>query len=291
MTYDQLLTLEAIIKEGSFKAASKVLLKTQPSLSTAIKKLEEEYQIQIFSREKYRPELTEQGRAFYHKAIPALESFRELETFAKELAMGHELEISLSIDAICPLNSISPVLESFFSPQISTSLNLNIDILEGLTERLLEHEVDFAIGSYIKEHDEIEAVRLFDVRMVPVISPKAWAKVDFQLRELKKVPQIIVTSSSKKASRKIVGSLSGSKKWFTSDMMMKKRLIQNGLGWGRLPEQQVQKAIENGTLIEVKGISDVEAIDVPLYLLKSKTKTLGPNARNLWKYLLEACRK
>ena len=38
MTYDQILTLDAIVKYGSFKAASEVLHKTQPSLSMAIKK-------------------------------------------------------------------------------------------------------------------------------------------------------------------------------------------------------------------------------------------------------------
>lgn len=288
MTYDQLLTLEAVVKEGSFKSASKVLYKTQPSLSAAIKKLEEEYQIQIFSRENYRPELTSTGRAFYEKAKPALETFKELEKYGKELSLGYETEISLSIDAICPIERISPVLEKFFSPQITTSLNVNIDILEGLLEKIVNHEVDFAIGSYINPHDEIEAVKLFPSTMVPVVSPRILEKTS-SLRDLKKFPQIIVKSSSKIASSKIVGSLSGAKRWFTTDMYMKERLILNGLGWGRLPLHQIQDKLEKGELVEVTGIKEVEKIDVPLYLLKSKTKTLGPNARKLWEYLLEEC--
>ncbi|MEX1098835.1 MAG: LysR family transcriptional regulator, partial [Bacteriovoracaceae bacterium] len=217
MTYDQLVTLEAIVKEGSFKAAAKVLNKTQPSLSASIKKLEEEFQTQIFSRENYRPRLTDKGKAFYNKAAPALESFQELETYGKELGLDYETEISLSLDAICPLKKISPALESFFSPQVTTSLNLHIDVLEGLTERVLEHQVDFAIGSYIEPHEGIEAVRLFDSLMIPVVSRSFYEQPQADLRQLKKLPQIIVKSSSKKSSQKIVGALSGSKQWFTSD--------------------------------------------------------------------------
>lgn len=294
MTYDQLVTLETIIKDGSFKSASNTLNKTQPSLSSAIKKLEEEFQIQLFSRENYRPELTKVGRAFFNQAMPALETFRELETFARELSMGHETEISLSIDAICPLEAISPVLENFFSPQITTSLNLNIDLLEGISERVIEHQVDFAIGSYIESHEEIEAVKLFETCMVPVISPRLLEKIngdkiDSDLRRLKKIPQIIVRSSSKKSSQKIVGSLTGAKRWFTSDMLMKERLITSALGWGRLPLHQIADKLKSNKLVEIKSVKEVARIDVPLYLLKSKTKTLGPNAKNLWKYLLEAC--
>lgn len=291
MTYDQIVTLQAIVQEGSFKAAAKVLNKSQPSLSAAIKKLEEEFQVQIFSRENYRPELTEQGKAFYQKSLPALESFRELETYGKELGLDYETEISLSIDAICPLAKLSPVLEKFFAPQVTTSLNLHIDILEGLVEKILEHQVDFAVGSYIDPREEIDAVGLFETDMVPVVAPRFYEKTDGSLRELKRIPQIVVKSSSKKSSQKVVGALSGAKRWHTSDMFMKEQLISSGLGWGRLPLHQIQEKLENGRLVEILGNKSVERIRVPLYLLKSKTKTLGPNARSLWQHLQEACRE
>lgn len=287
MTYDQLLTIESIAQNGSFKAASKALGKTQPSLSAAVKKLEEEFQIKIFSRENYRPELTPQGRAFLEKSRIALDSFRELETFTKEMALGFESEITISVDAICPIEKIAPAFQSFFSPQVSTSLNLSIDLLEGLQERIMEHKADFAIGSNIEPRPEIEAVPLFETCMVPVISPGSLEGDRLCARELKKFPQIIVTSSSKKSSNKVVGALSGAKQWFTSDMLMKERLIVNKLGWGRLPLHQIGDQLENGSLVEIMNVPGITRINVPLFLLKSKTKSLGPNARNLWRYLLE----
>lgn len=47
MTIDQLETLEMIVEKGSFKAAAEALHKTQPSLSVAIKKLEDEFDLKL----------------------------------------------------------------------------------------------------------------------------------------------------------------------------------------------------------------------------------------------------
>jgi DNA-binding transcriptional LysR family regulator len=287
MTYDQLVTLDSIVKQGSFKAAAEFLSKSQPSLSVAIKKLEEEFEIQLFSREQYRPKLTPCGEAFYKKAKVALEQFNELEVFAKELGMGAEAEINLSLDAICPLSKISNVLQSFFDPHISTSLNLSIDILEGLMEKVIQGKVDFAIGSYFEEHDDIEAIRIFCTTMVPVIASDFYNRYEGDLDDLKSFPQIIVQSSASNSNKKIVGAVSGMKQWFTSDMSMKEQLIANGLGWGRLPLHQVQSQLESGTLAEVKTIAGITRLDVPMYLLRSKKKVMGPNSKRLWNYLSE----
>lgn len=287
MTYDQLVTLEAIIEQGSFKAASEFLHKTQPALSSAIKKLEQEYDITLFSREEYRPKLTDTGQAFYLKAQEALQSFRELEKFSRELSLDHETELTLGIDAICPIAEIAPTLNTFFETRPSVSLNLNIDLLEGLAQKVNEHKVDFGIGSNLVQPEHIESLPIFDVVMVPVISPK-FKKVNQSL--LKKLPQIIVQSSSKQSSKKVVGKLQGSKSWSTSDMFMKEQLIENGLGWGRLPLHQVRDKIKLGRLAEVKSVDQVKRLPVPMYLLKSRTKTLGPHAKSLLSFLLEASR-
>ncbi|MBC7465978.1 MAG: LysR family transcriptional regulator [Bdellovibrio sp.] len=72
MTFDQLETLEMIVEKGSFKAAADHLHKTQPSLSVAIKKLEEEFDLKLFNRDQYRPKLTAEGIVFYNWAKQTL---------------------------------------------------------------------------------------------------------------------------------------------------------------------------------------------------------------------------
>lgn len=285
MTYDQLVTLDAIVKHGSFKAASEFLHKSQPSLSMAIKKLEEEFGINLFNREGYRPTLTEEGSAFYQKSLVTLEKFNELETFAKELSMGVEAEINISIDAVCSLKNFSNTFQAFLEPHITTTLNLNVDMLEVLQHKLVNQEIDFAIGALFEAHPEIEALPFMTTEMVPVIASSFYENTNGTLDELKRHPQVIVKSSATASKRKIFGAAKGMKQWFTTDMFMKEQLIINGLGWGRLPLHQVEEHIDNGKLSVVKGIQTIQSIPIQIFLLRNVNKIMGPNTKRLWKYL------
>jgi DNA-binding transcriptional LysR family regulator len=64
------------VESGSFKAAAAKLHKTQPALSVAIRKLEDEFQLSLFDRSEYRPKLTAQGRVFHEQARESLLAFR-----------------------------------------------------------------------------------------------------------------------------------------------------------------------------------------------------------------------
>lgn len=287
MTYDQLVTLEAIIKHGSFKAASQHLFKSQPSLSMAIKKLEEEFGIQIFNRENYRPTLTDEGKAFYQKSLPALEKFNELNLFGKELGLGVEPEINISLDAICPLDEISSIFKHFMEPHITTSLNLNVDMLDELHRKLINKEIDFAIGVNFKPHSDIETVPILKTSMVPVISNEFYENTQGTITDLYKYPQIIVKSSANADQRKIIGAVKEMKQWFTTDMSMKEKLILNGLGWGRLPLHQVKSSLDNNKLKIIENITEVKSYDIDITLLRNIKKVQGPNTKRLWNYLLK----
>jgi len=285
MTYDQLVTLDAIVKHGSFKSASEFLHKSQPSLSMAIKKLEEEFGIKLFSRDAYRPALTDEGVAFYHKSLITLDKFNELDTFARELSMGVETEINISIGAVCSIKEFSKTFKSLLEPHITTALNLNVDILEEFQRRLIDQEVDIAIGSLLEPHSDIESIPIMTTKMIPVVSSKFYQDTNGSFEELKNLPQIIVQSSKSASKKNIVGAAKGMKNWFTTDMYMKEQLIVNGLGWGRLPEHQVEDQLNDCKLSIVKGINSIQSIPVQIYLLRNVKKIMGPNTKRLWSYL------
>lgn len=281
MTFDQIQTLDLIVKYGSFKSASEVMHKSQPSLSMAIKKLEEEFGIELFDRSGYRPVLTEQGKAFHKKSLQTLEQFQNLETLARELGAGFESEISICTDAIFPICHISKILENFFEPHISTTLNLSTDVLEGVISRLMSHEVDFALGPDIFDAKDIEKIKILDAIVVPVIGKK---HTEIDLNLLKTLPQIIVSSSVKEKRGVVRRSLSN-QFWHTTDFSMKEQLIESGLGWGSLPLHQIADQLESGVLVEIKDIPEMQRQSVPMFLLRSKSKVMGPNTKNLWNYL------
>ena len=185
MTYDQLLTLESIIEAGSFKAASQNLNKTQPSLSMAIKKLEEEFQIQLFDRSEYRPKLTPTGKLFYEKAKLALHQMRLLGQFGEELALGTESEIKVSVEGAVPLSLILSQIKYFFDQHNSTNLNLSIDYLNGSIEKVLDQKCDIAFTPLFESDDKLVSHYITSINMIPVCTPD-FLPMKTDLEQLKK---------------------------------------------------------------------------------------------------------
>lgn len=288
MTYDQIVTLDTIVKYGSFKAASEVLHKSQPSLSAAIKKLELEYSIKLFDRSAYRPVLTSAGEAFYKKSQNVIEEFQRLENLAKELGADIDPEINICIDALFPIKNIQQILERFFEPHITTTLNVSIDILEGIMDKLVSHQVDFALGTIASQNNGqqgLESIQISTTPLVPVIGKKHFDLLN-DIDSITQIPQIILRSHTTKENNKIYGA-AAKKFWYTTDLSMKEQLIEAGFGWGRLPIHQIQNKLDNGSLLEIKNIPLIQTVNVPLYLMRSKTKVMGPNTKRLWTFLAE----
>ena len=80
MRIQQLAYLDKIVETGSINEAAKQLYLTQPSLSNAIKELEEEVGIQLLIRSKLGVSLTEDGREFMIYARQILDQVQLLET-------------------------------------------------------------------------------------------------------------------------------------------------------------------------------------------------------------------
>ena len=102
MTLEQLKVLNAIVQYGSYRAASEKLFRSQPALSQAIIKLEDQLGFELFDRTGYRPVLTRAGESFYRKSKLTIASMESLALLGKHLSMDYEPVLNIVIDAICP---------------------------------------------------------------------------------------------------------------------------------------------------------------------------------------------
>ncbi|KYG66423.1 hypothetical protein AZI86_05075 [Bdellovibrio bacteriovorus] len=286
MTIDQLLTLEMIVQKGSFKAASEHLYKTQPSLSVAIKKLEEEFGVTLFNRDEYRPTLTEQGKTFYRWSQNCLKTFRELEVIGKELgtqAVEPKLEIVLD-----PLVSPDIVQQVFNLPDSIpgfTEFTFRSETMGMGMQALLDGTADFAVSPKVRDDDNIESIPFEKIKMVPVISRKLYKSEKIDPQWLKTHRQIVVPN--KDGTKSDSKMLLEGPKCFVADHTMKKEFILGGFGWGRLATHEIAAELRKGSLIEI----DHEAVPsfvLKLHVMRSKLKPLGPVARAIWSNFL-AC--
>ena len=101
-TLDQWEVLEAVIQLGSFAAAAEKMNRSQSTISYAISRLQEQFQIPLLEIKGRRAQLTESGKALLADAGPLLKGFRALEQRATSVGSGGETEIRVSVDSLFP---------------------------------------------------------------------------------------------------------------------------------------------------------------------------------------------
>lgn len=295
MTIDQLETLEMIVEKGSFKAASEALFKTQPSLSVAIKKLEEEFDLKLFNREQYRPTLTAEGIVFYNWAKQCLGTFRDLQTVGRELGTQKvEPFLTIVLDPLARFEAIEGIFFETVMSKHPTEVTFRSEIMGGGYEALLSGEADFAVSIKMADNDRIESLPFDKIEMIPVVA-KSLAKSltkeasPLNAKWLKQVPQVIVRQGGDKTKilqQDTRGVLRDSRKCYVTDHGLKQRMILGGFGWGRLAKNEVEKELSKGTLIEIHD-DQVKPFVLDLQVMRLKNKPMGPVARAVWAQLIK----
>ncbi|MGM9951254.1 MAG: LysR family transcriptional regulator [Lysinibacillus sp.] len=85
------------VRHKNFSRAAKALHISQPSLSNAIKALEQEINAPLIERTTKQFQLTELGHQFYERAQRLIDQFDVMDTELKEMAKGEALEIRLGM--------------------------------------------------------------------------------------------------------------------------------------------------------------------------------------------------
>ena len=100
LTLDQLQIFLAIVDEGSFSKAAKRLNRAQSAVTYGIQKLEAQFDLPLFDRSAYRPELTEAGRTLLMRARRVAEEANAFRDTAHSLASGLEAELTIVLDSM-----------------------------------------------------------------------------------------------------------------------------------------------------------------------------------------------
>ena len=136
MTNDQLRAFIAVVEQGSFRAAADYIFKTQSTVSAAVRTLEQQFGLQLLSRESYRPSLTAEGKVFYRQARKLLSQAHELEMLGHQLAQGSEPTLSISLSAMCAIPPGLDSMKRFCDRNPQMRLSISTEHLSGVLEQL-----------------------------------------------------------------------------------------------------------------------------------------------------------
>ena len=186
MTLSELKFVIAVAKERNFRRASEKCFVSQPALSLAIKKLEEDLGVLIFERSRTDVSPTPIGEQIINQAIRALEEVAQIRTIAQQ--GNNQLSGPLRLGLIY---SIGPYLLPEIIPILRQKApEMPLDIEENLTmqleAQLKNGVIDAAVVALPFDVPGIKTVALYDekyVVMVPIHHP--WAdRISVKAEEL-----------------------------------------------------------------------------------------------------------
>ncbi len=178
MTLNELRYVVAVAQERNFRRAAKNCFISQPALSVAIKKLEDELGIQIFERSKTEIALTNIGNLVVEQAQRVLEEADKVKVLARTGNNPLIGPIKLGV-----IFTVGPYLLPKIIPELrKLAPEMPLDIEEGLTANIEQHlrngHLDAAILSLPFDVPGIITTPLYDeVFKVVVSSNHPWARM------------------------------------------------------------------------------------------------------------------
>ena len=283
MTLEQLKSLQAMIEGGSLRAAAEILNRTQPTVSVAIKNLEEELGLQIFDRKQYRNTLTPQGKKLYEKAKLILGQAQSFKNLANQLAAGEETEVGISFTSAIPVARIISTIRQCKEEFPATRLEVYSENGLGPLDLLENGQASILIIPWVNNIDNLESMPFMKMRFISVIAADSPVLQEYDVvpkAVMKGYPQVII--SGRKSSKASYGVLEGGDQWRVNDFQTKKEIIMQGMGWGSLPEHLIKEELAQGLLAPVKVEGEPDVPNIDLRVVRKEGEPVGPVAQRLW---------
>ena len=254
VTLDQLRTFIAAADEGSFSAAGRKLRRAQSVVSQTLANLEGQFGVKLFDRKSRRPVLTPQGQVLLAHARTVAGDVDRLKAHAKHLAGGLEPELSIAVDVMFPMTTLTSAVTAFHQAFPLTPLRLHAETLGAVLQALLDGRSTLGVSGELAAVPPVFSQEsLLKVPCIHVTSPRhplASYGRPVPASELAKHNQLVLTDRSTLSKGKDVGVFSP-RTWRLADLGAKHAFLRAGLGWGGMPTELVEADLARGTLVKV----------------------------------------
>lgn len=170
MTIRHLKIFLALYQTKSTTLASKKLLVAQPTVSIALKELEDYYNVKFFDRFSQRLHLTQAGEEFYQYAKHIIDLLDETDQRMKEIGENGDLRVGTSITIG---NYFLPkYIKAFEKEYPSAKIKVFIDNSNNIVKLLLENKIDIGLIEGQTDNSFILVEPYFDDTLCMVCSPE-----------------------------------------------------------------------------------------------------------------------
>jgi LysR family transcriptional regulator, low CO2-responsive transcriptional regulator len=273
-----------IAEEKSFSRAAEKMLRTQPALSIAIKRLEEELGEPLFDRSSKSGTLTEAGRILLSYAQRMINMRDEAKEAISELRGMFRGRLTIGANESTSLYLLPKLLLEYRRrhPQIKIEVFRNIS--EKIPSEVLERNLDFGFLSYDPMHPSLQSIEVHRDELVLVVPPNHHLAGRKQVAVKDLGNEQFVAHNVKTPSRTRIFDFFAHHRTplniciELATLETIKEFVKLDVGLAILPRLAVEEEIKSGELIEVpiKGMK----IEKTLRLVYRREQTLSHAAKS-----------
>ncbi|ALS99853.1 LysR family transcriptional regulator [Lacimicrobium alkaliphilum] len=293
MKLEQLRVFKAVAEYGSVRNASVRLYKSAPSVSAAIKSLEDSIGIQLFSRDGYRLSLTGEGTTFLAEAKKLLESADALKRFPAKIPGETKMEYEIVYDASLSRFQILKLADflDFNFPQLAltfTTLHPQSDMYDLFSKSIWDLAI-LPLSKVISNRQALPnelVMRTFSKERFYAMCSSAYQGVLKSEKENKldfeNETQIVFEENSYDPEGDDEKPILSRKTISVNDMETKLNLIVKGKGWGFLPADLVSNDVSKNTLLRLES-GELKSYAINYYLIMNQNGNSCDASRKIWK--------
>jgi DNA-binding transcriptional LysR family regulator len=254
---NQLEVLIAVAEERGFSRAAERLYRTQPAISQAIRRLEEEVGVPLFDRSSKDGTLTDAGQVLLRYAQQMINLRRDAQEAIKELKGLHRGKVTISANENT-VTYLLPIIASYRARHPHIKVEVRRGMASRIPSEVLAREIEIGIVSFRPNDPALKAVPVGTDEIALIVSPKhrlAGRKM-VSVSELG-VESFIAHNVKSPYRDRVVQTFEKHRTPLNISMEMPtleaiKRLVERDVGVALIPSMAAQMEIKLGQLAALK---------------------------------------
>lgn len=289
-------TFLVIVQEGSITRAAERLYLRQPTVSNALKRLEEQLGRRLIDRGPGRFEPTEYGTVLYRECREICGTIGRLQQVMadSEAELTGELRIHMASHVVFP--PLDETLAEFHARHPRVNVEIDVATSHTVIDAVLSKDATLGICLVSEAHPQLHHRLLFREHFGffcgprhPLFGERGLSLSDLRSESFVSFKTDRLTDALRpvavlRAQLQMYGQVVGT----SSNLEEVRRMIMAGLGIGPLPIHVVERDVQAGLLWRLPPYDDPPAIDI--FLVTNPRATLGRAERLFIELLLARAR-
>lgn len=270
LDWNLLRTFIVLAEAGSVTRAAERLRLKQPTVSSALKRLEDRLGRKLITRKPGQFELTEAGGLLYKEAVEIQGAILRLGTLMRDVTdevRGH-VEVAMASHVVSPL--FDDTLRAFHERHPAATLSINVSASKDALEAVTARRASLAVCLVRERNPKLEYLRLFREFFGLFCGPPhpLYGRTDLTKADLAGQSAVsFVTDRLEDALRpvtlmRVAADLEDRVVGTSANLEEVRRMIIAGLGVGPLPVHVVRRDLEEGLLWQLPPYDALPQIDV-----------------------------